>query len=364
MKWLWGGALLAAILSGCGSGDPVRIGFIAGLSNRNADVDEAGRNGLILAIEQANQIGGIGGRQIELVVRDSGQTPQQALSAMQILVDSKVQAVVGPFSSGTAAVLVPAANAAQMVMLSPTVTSMDFVGKDDFFFRMSRNTRENAGAFAAKLYERGQRRVAVLYDIRNKSLSGSWLQEFRVAYTQLGGSLAVEVPFGLDEQTVGDSVRLMIAGHPDGLLFIAPSVDAALLAQQAEKLAPGLPKTASEWAFSDLLIELGGRAVEGMVTAQVFDRFDHSVRYRQFHDAYLARFGREPGFGALAAYETGTVLVQAMAKRAWFESLKDALLKYGPYQGLQQTIQFDRFGDMTRKMTFILIQSGKFVPLP
>lgn len=360
--WPW--LLLAGLLAACGPGQPVRIGFIAGLSSRSPDVEEDSRNGLILAIEQRNQAGGLGGHPIEMVVRDSGQTTQQALSALQALVQARVVAAVGSFTSATATVVVPAADAAQLVVLSPTVTSMDFVGKDDYFFRVNRNSRENANAYAAKLLQRGQRRVAVLFDIRNKSLSSSWVQEFRTAYTAAGGQLAAEVPFGAEGQGVGDSVRQMLAGRPDGLLFIASTLDVAQLAQQAEKLAPGLPKTASEWASGDYLVELGGQAVEGMVTAQVFDRHDSSERYRRFRDAYQARFARPPSFSAVASYDTGMVLMQALEQRSWYESVKQALLKYGPYQGLQQTIQFDRYGDATRKMSFTQIQAGQFVPLP
>lgn len=360
--WPW--LLLAGLLAGCGPGQPVRIGFLAGLSNRSPDVEEDGRNGLMLAIEQRNQAGGLGGHPIELVVRDSGQTPLQAQTAMQALVQAKVVAAVGSFTSATATQVVPLADAAQLVLVSPTVTSMDFVGKDDYFFRMNRNAHENASAYAAKLLQRGQRRVAVLYDVRNKSLSSSWVREFRVAYVAAGGQVAVEVPFGAEGQGVGDSVRQMLAGRPDGLLFIAGTLDVAQLAQQAEKLAPGLPKTASEWASGDYLVELGGRAVEGMVTAQVFDRADTSERYRRFRDAYQARFARPPSFSSVASFDTGTVLLQALARRSWYESLKDALLKYGPYEGLQQDIQFDRFGDATRKMIFTQIQAGQFVPLP
>jgi branched-chain amino acid transport system substrate-binding protein len=361
---LWAGLALAVLLSACGPGQPVRIGFIAALSNRSPDVEEDSRNGLILAIEQRNQAGGLGGHRVELVVRDSGQTPQQALTAMQALVQAPVVAVVGSLTSATAAVVVPVANQAQMVLVSPTVTSMDFVGKDDYFFRVNRNARQNASAYAAKLYQRGQHRVAVLYDVRNKSLSSSWVQEFRTAYQAAGGEVAAEVAFGAEGYGVADSVRQMLAGEPDGLLFIASTLDVAQLAQQAEKLAPGLPKTASEWASGDYLIELGGRAVEGMVTAQVFDRHDSSEHYRRFRDAYQARFARQPNFSAVASYDSGTVLLQALEQRSWGESLKQALLKYGPYTGLQQSIQFDRFGDATRKMYFTQIQAGQFVPLP
>lgn len=360
LTWL----VLAGLLAGCSPDKPVRIGFIGGLSSWGSDVEQDGRNGLMLAIEQRNQAGGIRGRTIELLVQDDGQNPAKALAAIQTLVAAHVDAVVGPFNSSMAVAIVPVANQARLTLVSPTVTSLDFVGKDDFLIRMGRSTRDNARDYAAKLFERGQRRVALAHDVRNASFSASWRKEFRAAYTALGGQLVVEEPFSTSTEGAVATVRHMLAAHPDGLLFVTTAVDVALLAQQAAKLAPELPKSASEWASSESLVELGGPAVEGMLTVQGFKRDDDSEPFRQFHAAYVARFAREPGFAALASFDAATVITLAMERQARGESLKEAILKHGPYPGLQQSIQFDRFGDTQRKAYFTEVRAGKFVLVP
>ena len=53
------GALTGGIISDCGQSEPVAIGFIAGLSGKRADMGIAGRNAVILAIEERNAQGGI-----------------------------------------------------------------------------------------------------------------------------------------------------------------------------------------------------------------------------------------------------------------------------------------------------------------
>ncbi len=75
---LLGAAIVALGLAACGPPEPIRIGLIAGLSDRGSDFGESVRNGVILAVEQQNQAGGIKGRKIELIVRDDGQNPEQA----------------------------------------------------------------------------------------------------------------------------------------------------------------------------------------------------------------------------------------------------------------------------------------------
>ena len=59
-------AVLFAVLA-CSPPAPVRIGFLAGLSGRVADLGIGGRNGAILAVEMRNRQGGINGRPVELI---------------------------------------------------------------------------------------------------------------------------------------------------------------------------------------------------------------------------------------------------------------------------------------------------------
>lgn len=363
LSGFWLGTLLA--LGACGPTEPIRVGFIGGLSTRNSDVAETGRNGLILAVEQRNQSGGIGGRQIELLVQDEGPTATTMTAAMQALLDAKVAAVIGPYTSGVAAKVVPLANQGKVALISPTVTSTDFVGLDDQFIRINRSTRDNAREYAALLLKRNQRRVAMAYDLQNRSFTAAWVREFGQAYAEGGGSLAGAVPFeSQSDESFGAVVGQMLALRPDGLLYIASAVDVARLAQQAHKRAPGLPQTASEWAASESLLELGGQALDGLLIAQSYDRSDKSPRYMRFRADYRTRFRSEPGYSSVATYDAATVLLTALDRRQRGEGVAAAVLKNSPYEGLQQTIKFDPFGDTTRRVFFTEVRNGSFVPAP
>ncbi|BDT69922.1 hypothetical protein os1_41140 [Comamonadaceae bacterium OS-1] len=364
-RWLWLAALLlAGCLQGCGPPKAIRLGFIGSLSDRGSDTGEDGRNGMILAVEQRNQAGGIRGRMVEMLVQDDGMAPVKSQQAIQALVAAQVDAVVGPFSSAVAQVAVPLSNQAGIVMVSPTVTSTDFAGKDDFFIRINRTTRDNASDYAQVLYQRGQHSMALAYDTRNASYSLAWLSAFRQAYGALGGQVVTAVAFESNARTgFGDVVRQLLAQPSQGLLFIGSAIDVARLAQQADKLAPKIPKSAAERASTELLLELGGRSVEGLLIAQAFNRDDPSERYRSFHQAFVERFAREPSFSAVLAYDGTQVLCEAIALQERGQSLKDSILQHGPFQGLQQSIQFDRFGDTTRKVFFTEVRGGKFVLL-
>jgi branched-chain amino acid transport system substrate-binding protein len=356
------GVLLAVLVTGCDrGGKEVHVGFIGGLSERNLDLGQAGYKGMQLAAEQVNRAGGINGQMVVLDARDDAQNMETATKAAEELVAAKVEAVIGPFTSAMAAAMLPVFNRSQVLLISPTITGMDFYGKDDFMIRLNRTTRDNARDYARELLARRQRRVAAAMDTRNRAFTESWYNEFREAITKLGGEPPAKIDY--ESSTTTDYVgimREMLAGGPDGLLFISGALDAARLAQQARLQAPQLPISAVEWAGSEQLIELGGAVVEGLLIVQNYNRTDADPRFREFQEAYYRRFQSEPGYGSVMAYDAAMVLFAALKKKTATETPKQAVLKYGPYQGLQQEIVFDSNGDTDHKVFFTEIRNGQF----
>ncbi len=357
-------ALFSLALIGCGTPEPVRIGFIGGLSDRNSDNGQSGLNGVILAIEQFNRAGGIDGRLVELISRDDAQNKDTAAKSAGELVAAKVEAVIGPFTSSMAEVIVPITGQAGIFEISPTITSMAFYGKDDNLFRINRTTRDNARDYAQVILARGQRQIAVAYDTRNRNFTESWLKEFRDAISAGGGAVAVAVPYeSSPDVNFQKTLESMLAAKPDSLFFISGALDVARLAQQARKQAPALPIGASEWASTEQLIELGGEVVEGLLIVQNYDHADESPRFHEFSEAYFKRFQRNPGYSSVSAHDAATVVLTALKQRQRGETLKAAALRSGPYQGLQQQISFDANGDTQRKVFFTEIRAGRYVKL-
>jgi branched-chain amino acid transport system substrate-binding protein len=301
---------------------------------------------------------------VELISRDDAQDKATAAKSAEELVAAKVEAVIGPFTSGMAAAIVPITAKAGIFEISPTVTSMDFYGKDDNLFRINRTTRDNAGDYARVMVARGERHIAVAYDTRNRNFTESWLKEYRAAIATLGAEIAVEVPYESKPDAAFDQVVAdMLKGKPDSLLFISGALDVARLAQQARKQAPKMPIAASEWAATEQLVDLGGPVVEGLLIVQNYDHNDSSPRFKEFSEAYHKRFQRNPGYSSVSAYDAATVVLTALKQRKKGETMKTAALGQGPYQGLQQQIAFDANGDTQRKVFFTEIRDGRYVQL-
>ena len=355
--------VLAFVLVGCAPPEPLRIGFIGGVSGRVADLGISGRNGVALAINMRNQSGGVNGRKVELVVEDDKQDPEVAKQATARLLDRKVEAIIGPMTSVVAMTCVPLINEAKMVMISPTVTTTKLSGLDDYFLRVIASTTEYAHKSADYHFQQqGQRRIAAAYDLRNRDYTESWLTDYRKAFVALGGEIVTTEPYMSGDDT--DFARMaerLLKGKPDAVLIIANSVDTAMLAQQLRKRNPGIHISASEWSATERLTELGGKTIEGMTIAQLLDRNSNNPAYIAFRKTYFEHFAQEPGFSGTAGFDAANVVLDALAAKKGEQSLKQTILGRKVFQGVQSEIRFDASGDATRETHMTLIRNGNFV---
>jgi branched-chain amino acid transport system substrate-binding protein len=82
--------------------EPIRIGFLAALTGPASGPTRLGFDpGIRLAVEDLNATGGVLGRKIDLITRDTQSDPTKAVNAAQELMSQqKVHVMVGPINSG------------------------------------------------------------------------------------------------------------------------------------------------------------------------------------------------------------------------------------------------------------------------
>jgi branched-chain amino acid transport system substrate-binding protein len=356
---------LMAVQTACSKPAPIQIGFVGGLSSRTSDLGISSLNGAILATELRNAAGGINGRPVELVVRDDDQKQEIAYQAVREMIGIRVAAIIGPLTSNMSIATIPLANDAGVVMISPTTTTNELTGKDDYFFRVLSPTATYATE-SARFHRNVLKhsKVAVIYDRQNSSYSESWLNDFRRVFEKEGGRVTLALPFRAEtDSNLSSLARRLVENRPDGILIIANSVDVALLCKQIRSLAPDIPISTSDWSGTEQLIELGGKAVEGVTFTQYIDRFGIQPGYVAFRQNFLKRFRREPGFAGVTTYDATNVLFDALSRKKPGDNLKDTILSIRTFEGLQDPIVFNDNGEAERKVFMSIIRNGQFVSL-
>ena len=355
-------ALPGWAVSAC-SRPPVKLGFLGGLTGPTADLGVAGRDATLLAVEQLNARGGLRGKPVELVAFDDRQQPKALPELVESIRSAGLSGLVGPMTSSVAAAWIPLANELGLTTLSPTVTSSDFTGKDDQFFRVCSSTREYAYASAEfHMRQAVSRHFAVVRDDSNAAYTRSWAQHFSDRVMALGGKVLHQAVYSGSNRAEGvaEALEQALVYQPGALVMVANARDTALLAQLLRKQGSVLPLLAAEWAATDQLLALGGRAVEHLEVAQYFDPNSIQSGYAGFVQAFKSRFGRQPGFAEVAGFDAARVMLHALGEQGSGESLKQVLLRIGQFDGLQQAIRFDAHGDSARPLFMTRVVNGQF----
>lgn len=352
-----------AVLGGCGEPEPLKIGFIGDLTGRFSVIGEAARNSVQLAVDEINEAGGINGRKVALLVRDNQSQPAVAVQAVRDLHDSGAVAIIGPNISTIATDMLPVLNELRMPAISPTTAALSLVGLDDYLFRINGSTRDYARGYANHFFGMGMHSVTMALDANNPVFSESWANEFSDEFVTLGGRVPVQIFFDATAPEGYSSVtEQLIGSQVDAVLLIANSVDTAQFAQQIRKRDPDIPIIASEWAASERLAFLGGKAIEGINIALSYERSSAAPAFQNFVESYRKKFQQEPSFSSISGYDAVIMLSAALETGAEDgPALKRALLELREVNGLQQQLSFDAYGDGRLRVIFYIIEDGRYV---
>ena len=134
-----------------------------------------------------------------------------------------------------------------------------------------------------------------------------------------------------------------------------------MIAQQIRLKGWPVPLFAAPWAQGENLLQIGGKAVEGMEIIIPFDINNPSPALRAFKTRYQARFAHPPVFTAMYGYETMQMLAIALEKTGGKATgLPQTLLELGDFEGLTGPIRLDEYGDALRPLYIQRIHAGKF----
>ncbi|WP_459476337.1 ABC transporter substrate-binding protein [Clostridium saccharoperbutylacetonicum] len=342
----------------------INVGFSAQLTGRQAELGVQERNGAQLAIEKANNDGGINGHMLSLIVHDDLGIPQEAQNADKELIREGVVAIIGHATTAQTLAGIAEANKAKVIMMGPTVSTPKLSGIDDYFFRIHPSFEKSSQNFAKYIFEiKGIKHIAVIFDKDNLAYSQTYSDIFSDKFKALGGEVTNLLDFSsVAQPDFSKFISELQKSKAEGVLIVASDMDTALIAQRARLMNWSNPMFSSPWAQTKTLIDKGGQAVEGMIIEQAYDLENDSENFVEFKSKYRARFGNDPSFGAAYSYESTMVLIEAIKKSYGTNvRLKDALLEIHDFKGLTDNLSFDKFGDVQRNSYLSSIKNGKFI---
>lgn len=359
--------IVMVMLSGC-SREPVKIGFTANLKGAGSDFSISAMYGAMLAVEEYNESDD-SKRQIELLIQDDKKDPEWALRADRYFIENEVVGIIGHTLSSMGELSIDEINKENVVMISPTMSSSDFSGKNDFFYRMIGTSDNQGDAIVEALIDHKKQNVVVIYQEENKAfappLARHVKERFEEKVTEISLFSSYEASpssynqYGRDEGLIQKIVEL----NPDALVIIGSAFDVAKFAQEFNQSSFETDYYLPTWSMGPDLIEFAGPLAEGMYTVSEFDNGSQSPNYLTFKEAYSSKYGEEPVFASMYGYEAAYFLLKAIDTSSSLsgKDIKVALDNLGMIEGLQQNLEHDEFGDIQRSTFLFEIINGDFV---
>lgn len=354
--------VLPSLQSCSSSQEPLQLGFIGTLSGKHSDLGSDVLEGVRLAIEEANQKGGIKGRQIELVIKDDAGSGEQAILIAEELLDAGIRNIIGPNLSSVAMQLVPWCNNHGILLISPTVSTSKLAGLDDAMLRIMPHKGYHQAKYMAQFTrdKMGLTKGVILYDQTNKAYARDVVDHAEKALADQGVAV-ISHPF-LPEKNFDYAAMIKKTVSPDTefVYLVSSALDTAMFCWQLKKqqLTPTI--FIRGWALTDELYRIGNEAVEGAILMSSGLPLVDSPILKEFQKKMQDRSSRKSEKFMVYGYEATLVVLKGLNGKS--DDLKQNILSIKTFKGLQDTFTIDRFGDVERATFSTVIQNSTTVP--
>ena len=325
---LAGGILACSMFTGCGgdtagggnaaSGDSIVVGSNFELTGNHAQYGTNAAKGFKLAIKEANDAGGVNGKQIKIVEADSkSEAAESVNAATKLISDDNVVALVGP--AVTANVIAESQVAAdnKVAVIAPAATNPDVTVENGavkpFIFRSCFIDPQQGDVMAEFAAKDLNAKTAVLYLDSSSDYSKSLGKVFREKFEAAGGSIAMEEAFLAKDQDFKAALTKIKTANADVIFVPAYYEEVGKIVKQAREL--GITATilgTDGWDDSKVVDIAGKDALNNTFFCTHYFEGDEDVK--GFLEAYKNEYKEDPNVFAALGYDSGKMLVDAIQR--------------------------------------------------
>ncbi len=302
----------------CMAGDTIRLGFVADISGIGATFYKSQKAAIDLFIEETNAAGGILGKKLELVVRDSQLKPEIGANvARELILSEKCDFLIGPTSSAVALAITKVAQEFKKIVYFHTsnteaLTTTDF---QPYMFQVVPNTGIEARGCALFLSQKPYKTYG--YIGLDYAYGHSQWDSFKADLAKMKPDAKILDPVWVkvNETNFSPYVPTLMAGKPD---IIFSSLWGGSLSSFIKQAIPyGLFKSSTLTSLFDLdmLRSTGKEMPEGLMgyARCPFYAIDNP-QMKEFTKKYYEKYKEWPADWAIMAYDGLIVLTEAIKK--------------------------------------------------
>lgn len=357
--------IVAAVLlsaAACKSPPPkkkpaIPIGVVAPLTGANAAYGISMKNGIELAIDQANKTREV---KLRLVHADDESRPQRAGEATQRLVsEEKVAMVLGEASSAMSLEMAPIAQRAEVVMITPSSTDPTITDLGDFVFRVCFVDPLQAEVMAAVAHDTLKiERASVLRDV-DSAYSVALADAFVARMKKLGGEIVRDEAYTRDDANFAELLERIDSGGTQAVYVPGYATEIGKLAVAAKKRKLDARILGADGFDAASLIADFGAELEGAHFTTHFAGEEPRPEVSTFVAAYREAFNETPDAIAALGYDAARVGIAALREEP--RAFRDALAATQNFAGVTGTISFDEKRNAKKSVVVVAIKNGERV---
>jgi len=313
----------------------VKLGFVADITGPGFLIALSQKNALELGTEEINSTGGLLGKKVELVMRDSQLKPEMgAALARELIFKEKVDFLVGPTSSAVAQAVSQVCKENKKLIYFHGANNDSLIDEQGhrYLFQVTPNTYMEGQAIALFLSKKPYRRIAIIGP--NIEYGTSQARAFKKKLAELVPSAVIvkEIWTKLGEQDYSPAIAALQFSRPEIIYTSLWSGDLAGFIRQAKGSGFLQQVRLIGLLDYDLLKGLGNDMVPNLIG---FDRAPfygmQNPQMKAFVEKYKARTGEFPSEWSCTVYDGLMALRKAVEKAGTLDTEK----VIGALEGLQ-----------------------------
>ena len=300
------------------SKDEITLGSIQDLSGPLAGFGKQARLGMMLAVDEINEQGGINGRKIKLIVEDSGYDPKKAVLAAQKLVNQdKIFMMVGHIGTAQNMAAMPVQFEKNVINFFPITAAREMYEpfhklKYSFaatYYDQMRN------AVPKLVKEKGAKKVCTIYQDDDFGLEV--LRGGEAGLKTMNMEFAEKTSYKRGATDFSSQVTKMQASGCDMVVLGTIIRETIGTIGTARKLGYNPVFLGSSASYTDLIHKIGGKAMDGLyatMTVQNPYTDEQSQPIRFWANKYKTKFTDDPTVFSVYGYTIVNTFANAATK--------------------------------------------------
>ena len=320
----------------------IRIGELNSYKAQPAFL-EPYRKGWTLAVEELNAAGGVNGRKLEVVSRDDGGNPGDAVRAAEELVArERVDVLMGTFLSHVGLAVADLARQRKVFFLAsePLTDKIVWADGNRYTFRLRPSTYMQVAMLVPEAAKLGKKRWAVVYPNYEYGQSAAATFKALLQKAQPGVEFVAEQAPPLGKVDAGSVVQALADAKPDAIFNVLFAADLAKFVRDGNTrgLFQGRDVVSLLTGEPEYLEPLKDEAPVGWIVTGYPWYGIRTPEHQAFLDAYRKRWSDHPRVGSVVGYASVKSLAAGLQKAG----TADAEKLVAAFRGLEVGTPFGR----------------------